>query len=130
MPLSFYEIQDIAYGLTQRKQWLEAAVAYQSLVKAAREELGSELAMFFAINNQSVCLYFAGKYVEAISLQKDMHTLMEKVYDSLPGSPANSNLALFPEVKECEGNYELMLNYVKKGGSKPYPTWYRDCSGC
>ena len=127
MPLSFYEIQDIAYGLTQRKQWLEAAVAYQSLVKAAREELGSELAMFFAMNNQSVCLYFADKYVEAIGLQKDRHTLMDKVYDSLPGSPANSDLALFPEVKECEGNYELMMNYVKNGGTKPYPAWYRNC---
>jgi hypothetical protein len=130
MPLSFYEIQDIAYGLTQRKLWLEASVAYQSLVKSARDELDSELAMFFAMNNQSVCLYFAGKYVEAIELQKGMHRLMDKVYDSMPGSPANSDLALYPEVKECECNYELMLNYVKNGGTKPYPTWYRDCSGC
>lgn len=128
MPLSFHEIQDIAYGLTQRKEWLEAAAAYQSLVKAARNELDSELAMFFAMNNQSVCLYFAGKYVEAISLQKDMHALMDKVYDSMPGSPANSDLALYPEVKECEENYEMMLSYVKNGGKKPYPNWYRNCA--
>jgi hypothetical protein len=127
MPLSFHEIQDIAYGLTQRKQWLEAAVAYQSLVKAARDELDSELAMFFAMNNQSVCLYFAGKYVEAISLQKDMHGLLDKVYDSMPGGPANSDLRLYPEVKECEENYGMMLNYVKNGGTKPYPNWYRNC---
>lgn len=127
MALSFYDIQEIALTHAEGRKWLEAAVAYDSLARAAREELQSDLATFYSMNNQSVCLFFAGKYKDAIEVQERMARLMDKVYNSPSLSPTNSDLALFPEVKECESNYELMTNFVKQGGSRPNFTWMPDC---
>jgi hypothetical protein len=79
------------------------------------------------MNNQSVCLFFAGKYKDAIEVQERMARLMDKVYDSPSLSPTNSDLALFPEVKECESNYERMTTFVNRGGARPNFTWMPDC---
>ena len=127
MALSFYDIQDIALTHAEGRKWLEASVAYDSLARAAREELQSDLATFYSMNNQSVCLFFAGKYQDAIEVQEQMALLMDRVYDALPASPENSDLDLFPEVKECESNLELMTTFVKVGGTPPNFTWMPNC---
>jgi hypothetical protein len=127
MALSFYDIQEIALTHAEERKWLEASVAYDSLARAAREELQSDLATFYSMNNQSVCLFFAGKYKDAIEVQERMARLMDKVYDSPSLSPTNSDLALFPEVKECESNYERMTTFVNRGGARPNFTWMPDC---
>jgi len=127
MALSFYDIQDIALAHAEGRKWLEASVAYDSLVRAAREEQKSDLATFYSMNNQSVCLFFAGKYQDAIEVQERMALLMDRVYDAFPASPENSDLDFFPEVKECEGNLEKMAKYVKNGGALPSFTWMPNC---
>ena len=127
MALSFYDIQEIALNHAESRKWLEAAVAYDSLVRAAREEQKSDLATFYSMNNQSVCLFFAGKYQDAIEVQEQMALLMDIVYEALPASPENSDLDLFPEVKECESNLELMTTFVKAGGTPPNFTWMPNC---
>jgi DNA-binding XRE family transcriptional regulator len=125
MALSFYDVQDIALTHAEGRKWLEASVAYDSLARAAREELQSDLAEFYSLNNQSICLLFAGKTKDAIELQERMARILSvKAYEE------SSDLRFFPEVKECRSNLEIMVAFVKNGGNRPNLTWMPDCGSC
>ena len=54
MALSFYDIQEIALTHAEGRKWLEASVAYDSLARAAREELQSDLATFYSPYGQGL----------------------------------------------------------------------------
>jgi len=120
MSLSFHEIQEVALGLADDRKWLEAAVAYGSLARAGQEELGSDLATYYALNNQSVCLFYAGKRQEAVKVQERMYLMLDKYFDT--------DLLHFPEVISCYGNQAKMLECMKRGGSSPSFTWMPDCA--
>ena len=119
MSLSFHEIQEVALGLADDRKWLEAAVAYGSLARAGQEELGSDLATYYALNNQSVCLFYAGKRQEAVKVQERMYLMLDKYFEHPTLSPSDTDLLHFPEVIDCYGNRPIMLECMKRGGSSP-----------
>lgn len=128
MSLSFEEIQEVALGLADGRKWLEAAVAYGSLARAGQEERGSDLATFYALNNQSVCLFYAGKRQEAVRVQERMYLMLDKYFEHPTLSPSDTDLLHFPEVIDCYGNQAKMLECIKRGGSSPSFTWMPDCA--
>lgn len=128
MSLSFHEIQEVALGLADDRKWLEAAVAYGSLARAGQEELGSDLATYYALNNQSVCLFYAGKRQEAVKVQERMYLMLDKYFEHPTLSPSDTDLLHFPEVIDCYGNRPIMLECMKRGGNSPSFTWMPDCA--
>ena len=128
MDLPFDDIQTIAIDSADDRKWLEAAVAYGSLARAGQEELGSDLATYYALNNQSVCLFYAGKRQEAVKVQERMYLMLDKYFEHPTLSPSDTDLLHFPEVIDCYGNQAKMLECMRRGGSSPSLTWMPDCA--
>jgi hypothetical protein len=128
MDLPFDDIQKIAIDLADDRKWLQAAVAYGSLARAGQEELGSDLATYYALNNQSVCLFYAGKRHEAVKVQERMYLMLDKYFEHPTLSPSDTDLLHFPEVISCYGNQSKMLECMKRGGTSPSFTWMPDCA--
>jgi len=128
MSLSFHEIQEVALGLADDRKWLEAAVAYGSLARAGQEELGSDLASYYAMNNQSVCLFFAGRRQEAVKLQERMYLMLDKYFEHPTLNPTDTDLMHYPEVADCYANRHKMVECMEQGGTLPSFTWMPDCA--
>jgi|Laugresbdmm110dd_1035094.scaffolds.fasta_scaffold03011_6 hypothetical protein len=128
MPLSFDDLQKLAVDLADDRNWLEAAVAYGSLARSGQDELGSDLATYYALNNQSVCLFYAGKRQEAVKVQERMYLMLDKYFEHPTLSPSDTDLLHFPEVIDCYGNQAKMLECMEQGGKSPSFTWMPDCA--
>ena len=111
MAFSFDEIERLAHSKLKSRSYLEAALMYENLERAAISELGSDQARFYCISNQATCLFHAGRVQDALAKAKAAISFFNSKINGF-SAVAGSDVVRYDAVNNCFYNHMVISSHL------------------